>query len=968
MASVKRDFDKDGVRYYYSVSADPRNPGQYSYGVQVFVLNSRNIPVSDGSAFTGSISGTINQVVAKLQRNISELEQSAATQQETLAGLEQQLQNPNLTPAERAAIQARIDDFKAGTIAETQDAIAGNQRAIAELQNNSTAIFQDMQQALDAELVPPPATPTIDDTEAPDPADPAGNNALQGAASDDSGSQPTTPTSESETAAGSDSSDTGPTDEPSINAPEQPGTEREVDGEEDNSKGTPPYENETFDRAKTPPGDRPGKRLKNPLGSLASYTYQLSLYMISPDAYDAFIASGRRNIDLFNEQFVGSIAAENVTDLSDRGVFLVAQSGGSSPTDRTPEFKYDYYIDDLSFRHLVNSKATGGSVGNIDFNFRITEPYGFSLITNLKKAQDRIRNTSTNNPTKQFFMLGIRFYGWDQDGTQVTGKEIRDGNPLDVNSRGTGAIFETFYDLVVSEIKFKIDGKASVYQFKAVATSPAYSVNLRKGMVNTSIEAYGSTVREMLSGPKGLITLLNKEQQKLKENGTINIPTVYKINWVGDSEQIATASVVSETRTNKSTQSAGQAKNTDEVNPDSDTTASPNSNQERLNFSNVPIIQAIDQVIARSKYIEDAMVKNYTDANEADTKTNSFPADKSPNKKFTWFRITPEISNIKWDEAIKDWAFVITYKINTYLVPVIDNPYVQNNVKYYGPHKRYDYWYTGQNSEIISYTQELNNTYFTNVLGGGGVKNTNLAQPGNQEGNASSVEGQGPAVLPNTPTPGDNNGAQGTLNMAAVNSVRTTLYDPGSFATAKISILGDPDYLMQEMVTSSTGLNKAYSRFYEDNSFTINPTGGQVFIEIDFKEGVDYSTNEFNDNLVGINELQSAAGTLSINDSILFWDYNPEARKIIKGISYKLISVTSNFSKGAFTQQLSAVINDFGTKSALSASARQEEESESSAEPANEPESTNPPKDPSTSTVAAGEEVPNPQTAPEATS
>ena len=35
--------------------------------------------------------------------------------------------------------------------------------------------------------------------------------------------------------------------------------------------------------------DRPGKRIYNPLSKLASYTYQLSLYMITPDAYAALV-------------------------------------------------------------------------------------------------------------------------------------------------------------------------------------------------------------------------------------------------------------------------------------------------------------------------------------------------------------------------------------------------------------------------------------------------------------------------------------------------------------------------------------------------------------------------------------------------------------------------------------------------------------------------------------------------------
>ncbi len=877
------------------------------------------------------IQSTINR---QLDNKLNQVNLDLIQVQNDISSLTSILNNPNTPPDQIRNAEAQL------TIAQEEQTTL--EKAQTNITVTTTRLIADQQ--------PPPATPTISNTTTPAPAAPAGNNALQGTASDDSGAQPTTPTSTATAADGA--AQTGPAEEPSINAPEKPGTQREGAAEPNSTKGTPPYENEEFDRKPVNPGERPGKRLKNPLGSLASYNYQLSLYMVSPDAYDAFIASGRRNINTFSEQFAGSVAADEVPNMEDRGVFLVAQSGGSRPTERTSEFKYDYYIDDLSFKHLCNAKETSGPTGNIEFSFKITEPYGFSLITNLKKAQTRIRSKATNNPTKQFFMLGIRFYGWDQSGRQVTGQEIIDGNPLDFNASGSGAIFETFYDLVISSIKFKIDGKASVYTFTAASTSPAVTVNLRKGMVNTAIEAYGSTVREMLSGPKGLITLLNQEQQKLKENGTITVPTVYKIKWVGDAEQIGIASVISETRTNKSTQAASQATNTNEVNPSTDTKASPNNNQERLNFSNVPIIQAIDQIIARSKYIEDSMSKNYKDTNESDPETDSLPSDSSPNRQFKWFRITPAISGIEWDEKIKDWSFTITYNINTYLTPILDSPYVQNNVKYYGPHKRYDYWYTGENSEIVSYEQQLNNSYFNNVVGGE-PKNTQVAQSGNKEGNASSVPGQGPAVLVNTPPPGDNTGTQGTPNMASVNSVRTTLYDPGSFATAKINILGDPDYLMQEVATTSTGLNKAYSRFYEDGGFTINPTGGQVFIEIDFKEGVDYSSDEFTDSLVGVDGLQSVGGTLAINDSILFWDYNPEAQKIIKGISYKLISVTSRFSKGAFTQTLSAVINDFGTKTALTAEARQEAEAEE-AEKTEKPKTTGTTEDPPKNDPAPG--------------
>jgi hypothetical protein len=102
--------------------------------------------------------------------------------------------------------------------------------------------------------------------------------------------------------------------------------------------------------------------------------------------------------------------------------------------------------------------------------------------------------------------------------------------------------------------------------------------------------------------------------------------------------------------------------------------------------------------------------------------------------------------------------------------------------------------------------------------------------------------------------------------------------------------MGDPDFLMQD---SPSSLDQVYRQFY-GKGFTINPNGGQVFIEIDFKEPEDYNND---------------TGLLTINESILFWKYPKEVASIVKGISYQVIEVNSIFSKGKFTQELSCVIN-----------------------------------------------------------
>ena len=81
----------------------------------------------------------------------------------------------------------------------------------------------------------------------------------------------------------------------------------------------------------------------------------------------------------------------------------------------------------------------------------------------------------------------------------------------------------------------------------------------------------------------------------------------------------------------------------------------------------------------------------------------------------------------------------------------------------------------------------------------------------------------------------------------------------------------------------------------------MNPNSGMTFIEIDFKEAVDYSTDK-TDNTNATGGITGQPGTLSLNDSIQFW--NPVQSNTTKGLTYQLITATSVFSGGKFTQTL----------------------------------------------------------------
>jgi hypothetical protein len=147
--------------------------------------------------------------------------------------------------------------------------------------------------------------------------------------------------------------------------------------------------------------------------------------------------------------------------------------------------------------------------------------------------------------------------------------------------------------------------------------------------------------------------------------------------------------------------------------------------------------------------------------------------------------------------------------------------------------------------------------------------------------------------------------------LEAQNQVLTSLYDPGAQASAKLTILGDPDFLMS---ANPSSLSQVYNKFYGSDNYTINPNGGQTFIEVDFKEAVDYDI---------------ASGTLNINESILFFKNPNEISKSIKGCSFLVRDAISKFENGKFTQTLILAIKSFSDYQVAQATATAAETPES---------------------------------------
>jgi len=665
----------------------------------------------------------------------------------------------------------------------------------------------------------------------------------------------------------------------------------------------------------------PGKRLKNPLADFSSYNYQISLYMITPDAYNAFVTSGRTNINAIANLANTDLAAQTYSE-SSSGVYLVAQSGGinNKVSNRAPGFNNDFYIDNLEIHcAIANGKSTSseGGINSKDIKFQIIEPYGFSFITKLKNANNALQKYVSSLPNvkdhvfadRSHYVIGIRFLGYDSQGNVISNLSTLDNTRV-TQSGGTGS-FEKFFDIKITEISFKIDGRATVYNVKAAPLNEQEGYGIKNGRLLTDTTIVGGTVGEMVNS---LVDRLNKNWTDLLSNNGCEIANKYNVKFLGpDADTIRLSSVANNIADSDKTkfpsfitalnsnptpptptaprttgdfarQERGQTSTTtNQINERTAITSRVDNNQRQLNFKGTgatSIVQALRTIVLQSDYIQRAIKNLYTNEPEPDRDTDDYEtADENSNKTLKWINVSVEVLNLGYDRRRNDWAYEFTYIITSYETPFVDVKVAPNVTPYYGPVKRYDYWLTGKNSEVINFELTYNQLYTTIALG-------NLDEQRDAKYPVPVMVGHRVAA-PN----------QGRLGPAlqSQNTYINNLSDPGAYATAKMTIMGDPDWILQTQASTTAEINSIYDKRYGTDGYTVNCNNGQVYVEVDIKEAIDYDNNQ---------------GLLDINENFLFFDYPKiykEGKNKIRGISFQVTDVWSFFKSGKFTQQLTLI-------------------------------------------------------------
>jgi hypothetical protein len=640
----------------------------------------------------------------------------------------------------------------------------------------------------------------------------------------------------------------------------------------------------------------PGARKDNPLSKFSSYAYSISLYMVTPEYYNSFAFSNPP----------GTLPPVEM----DEGIYVVAQSAGiDNSVDRRLLTKsrnlgpkqegLDFYIEDFELETIMPTGADNLAIAVQSMSFKIIEPIGFSFLQDLAIASTRLNglskmaSESPPNLMKQNYIIGIRFRGYDVNGAvvnpYVAGTSFNKTDPLSITER--------FIACNLTNMTFKLDSKATIYSFTAtpISQQAALSEGTNTLSSTTGIVATNVTVNDALVGEainsQSLMNSLNAREEEKRKIGQIEIPTTYEIEWVGGpNNPIAKSLLIDDPTVEKQITAMYAAKTTAGSNVGG-SFKSPTYNKDTRSFSfagGSSVVEAIDNIIVKSQFVSSAL----NAVNTGEVESEQKPAANL--KELEWYYINP-IATIKGrDPKTQNWAYKITYQIGVYKIPYIRTQYKNKSSAYPGPYKMYNYIYTGENNEILEYEQTYDALYTAiSAL----TSKTTTNEPANtlkrKIGNIPVIT----APSTNSNATGGKQNAGSALN----ENVRAQLYSPSDQQKAKITIMGDPDYIMTSIGVDQ-GIGSIYGsgvstqgiisgtsapRQLYGNDYSINPHGGQVFIQIAFGIATDYEDN----------------GLLDVGNDIQFYETEDEQASGIRGFIYQVLIVSSSFSRGLFTQK-----------------------------------------------------------------
>jgi len=298
------------------------------------------------------------------------------------------------------------------------------------------------------------------------------------------------------------------------------------------------------------------------------------------------------------------------------------------------------------------------------------------------------------------------------------------------------------------------------------------------------------------------------------------------------------------------------------------------------------IVQVIDNVMRVSSFITDQQIVQISPVPDPVTGVQKQVSSPGTGRPMAWFKISVTAEPLGKDNIINDFAYRMTFIVSPYQPAQMISQYYPDS-RYRGVHKSYQYWFTGQNTQILSYEQKYDNAYRIALTGIGANTQKKLKTDWRDQNRKIYVATS-------------ENHAQGAKDYAnePSDNAASFLYDPKSLSTVKMRIVGDPAWLQQgECGLGVSARTFNFAPFTPDG--TINFDASAIMFDVSFNQPVDY---DFNTGIMNTNTMNRQG--------------LPQ-----ENYTFTAIECKSIFSKGKFEQELTGKLVTDEVKASTNAGA-----------------------------------------------
>lgn len=615
----------------------------------------------------------------------------------------------------------------------------------------------------------------------------------------------------------------------------------------------------------------------NSLDSFTDYTYNISLYGLSIPQYSTLINQGA-------DALQSILTSDN----------LFVRSGGSAVGTRNQFFAdADFSIDDLTIKQVIDPKGNQSALATSEINLKITEPSSVTFTDRLYAAVKSIE-PSPSSYYHAVYLLIIKFYGYDENGDVI--------NPQSIDTALVDeSIITRYVPFMIKSLTFKVGPRVTEYIISAANPGTVIGLSAAKNVAPVHFEFTGTTLEELFNAKNptarvvapdnanpgvgnsppavggaetkstvyttGLISAINAQYEQLKARNVVEIADQIVVEFDPNSK-IGQSKIVIDNNSWLEVSSMNATTNTKGLNPNTATATDARTKRRWAIDAGTSLTGFIQQAILASDYVK----KQETQIIQAQNNVNNPAAGQGANVAFKWFRIIVRTEPIiPFDKKRNAYAYKTTYFVTDWRVTDVKAPSFNRNA-FLGCHKKYLYSFTGENTSILKWELDFNFQYF--------VSYNDSQTPKVPETPANKEDVLRVPQIQNSWS--KQGGEQKDVDIGA--AAAGSLYSPGDLAFNRMTIIGDPGLLFNEIYDLKTIADK--NAFLPDN--TVNVNAGQGYYVVFFKKSNDFNTDT----------------------GVVEFDYNPAQIPNYSSLfaqAYFFVDIISKFQRGRFEQDVRGV-------------------------------------------------------------